>query len=140
MSRNIVRDLGDGLILRQAVVADGERLVAFHADVHRSSGVEEPDEQVGAWTRDLVDREHPSFDVGDLTVVEDTRTGAIVSSLCLISQVWSYGGAAFGVGRPELVGTHPDYRRRGLVCAQFEVIHAWSAERGHKMQAITGIP
>jgi Acetyltransferase (GNAT) domain len=140
MSRNIIRDLGGGLILRQAVVADGERLVAFHADVHRSPGVEKPDERVGAWTRDLMEREHPTFDVGDFTVVEDTRTGAIVSSLCLLSQVWSYGGVSFGVGRPELVGTHPDYRRRGLVRAQFEVIHAWSAERGHKMQAITGIP
>ena len=34
------------------------------------------------------------------------------------------------VGRPEAVGTRPEYRRRGLVRAQFEVIHAWSAERG----------
>jgi len=44
------------------------------------------------------------------------------------------------VGRPELVGTHPDYRRRGLIRAQFKIIHQWSAARGHAMQAITGIP
>ena len=43
-------------------------------------------------------------------------------------------------GLPELVGTHPDYRRRGLVREQFEVLHRWSKERGHLMQAIAGIP
>jgi hypothetical protein len=44
------------------------------------------------------------------------------------------------VGRPELVGTLPEFRNRGLVRAQFEVIHGWSAARGHLLQAITGIP
>jgi len=39
-----------------------------------------------------------------------------------------------------LVGTDPEYRRRGLVREQFQVIHQWSAERGHMMQGITGIP
>jgi hypothetical protein len=84
--------------------------------------------------------DHPTVDAGDFTIVEDTRTGAIVSSLSLISQTWSYSGIEFGVGRPELVGTYPDYRRRGLVRAQFEVVHAWSAERGEKVQVVTGIP
>jgi hypothetical protein len=38
------------------------------------------------------------------------------------------------------VGTHADYRRRGLVRMQFEVIHQWSRERGQALQGITGIP
>jgi hypothetical protein len=84
--------------------------------------------------------DHPTFDVGDFTLVEDTRSSALVSCLCLISQTWTYGGIPFGVGRPELVGTHPNYRGRGLVRAQFDVIHRWSAERGQQVQAITGIP
>jgi len=136
----VLRDLGDGLILRRATAADTEPLVAFHAEVHRDRDAQEPDEGVAAWTRDLMERDHPTFDAGDFTVVEDKRTGAIVSSLNLISQTWSYGGIEFGVGRVELVGTHPDYRRRGLVRAQFEVIHQWSAERGQKLQVIAGIP
>jgi hypothetical protein len=136
----ILRDLGDGLVLRRATAADAEALVAFNAEIHRNPDAAGPDEGVAAWTWDLMVGEHPTFDVGDFTLVEDTRNGAIVSSLNLISQTWSYSGIEFGVGRPELVGTHPDYRRRGLVRAQFEVIHAWSAERGHKMQVITGIP
>jgi hypothetical protein len=134
------RDLGDGLTLRRATAADAEALIAFNAEIQRDPGTTGPDEGVAAWTRDLMLGEHPTFDVGDFTLVEDTRSGAIVSSLNLISQTWSYSGIEFGVGRPELVGTHPDYRRRGLVRAQFEVIHAWSAERGQRMQVITGIP
>ena len=51
-----------------------------------------------------------------------------------------YEGVEFDAGLPELVGTHPDYRRRGLVREQFEVLHRWSKERGHLMQAIAGIP
>jgi hypothetical protein len=140
MDQEILRDLEDGLILRQATDADTEALVAFHADVHRDPGMEEPEEYVGAWVRDLLTRPHPTFDPGDFTLVEDTRSGAIVSSLCLISQTWSYDGIEFGAGRPELVGTHPDHRNRGLVRAQFEVIHEWSAERGEMVQCITGIP
>jgi hypothetical protein len=38
------------------------------------------------------------------------------------------------------VGTLPAYRRRGLVRAQMDVLHARSAARGHLMQVISGIP
>jgi len=137
---SVLHELGDGLILRRATKEDVEPLVAFNKEIHQSP--DEPDlpERVAAWTRDLMAGEHPTFDVGDFTLVQDTNTDAIVSSLCLISQRWSYDGIEFGVGCVELVGTHPDYRNRGLVRAQFEVLHRWSAERGEKMQAITGIP
>ena len=58
----------------------------------------------------------------------------------LIDQTWAYEGIEFGVGRPEVVGTLLEYRRRGLVRKQFDVVHRWSAERGQMVQAITGIP
>ncbi len=138
--RAILRDLGDGLILRRATPADVEALAAFNARIHSDAGPEQPDERIAAWTRDLLNGDHPTVGADDFTIVENTRTGEIVSSLNLISQTWSYAGIEFGVGRPELVGTHPDYRRRGLVRAQFDVIHQWSVERGEMMQAITGIP
>ncbi len=140
MKQSSIRDLGQGLVLRHATLKDTEKLAAFHAEVHRDPGSDGPDIYVGAWVRDLMERPHPTFKPTDFTLVEDTQTGEIVSSLCLISQTWSYGGVAFGVGRPELVGTHRDYRRRGLVRAQMEVIHGWSEERGELVQAITGIP
>jgi len=113
-AENSLRDLGDGLVLRRATREDADALVAFNSMIHRRPGTSEPDVGIAAWTHDLVARPHPTTGPGDFTVVEDTRTSQIVSSLCLISQTWSYAGISFGVGRPELVGTLPEYRRRGL--------------------------
>ena len=134
------RDLGDGLVLRRSTPADAAALGDFNARIHSDEGFDKPDDRLDAWTRDLLERPHPTFTPGDFTLVEDIHTGKIVSSLNLISQTWSYGGIPFGVGRPELVGTLPEYRNRGLVRAQFDEIHRWSAERGELVQAITGIP
>ena len=133
-------DLGDGLVLRAATPADAEALAAFNAEVHREPGASEPDHGVAVWTRDLLERPHPTFRPDLFTLVEERATGAIVSCLNLIPQTWSYGGVPFGVGRIELVGTHADHRRRGLVRRQMEVVHRWSVEMGHLVQGITGIP
>jgi hypothetical protein len=81
----VPQDLGEGLILRRATVADTESLIALHAEVLHDPGEQEPDESVITWSRDLIERDHPTFEVGDFTVVEDTRSGAIVSSLCRAS-------------------------------------------------------
>lgn len=135
-----LRDLGGGLILRRAVEADGEALADFNARVHSEAGPNQPDESVRAEVLDMIAGRNPAVGPGDFTIVEDRRTGEIVSSMCLISQTWSYAGIPFGVGRPELVATLPEYRDRGLVRAQFEVVHDWSARRGEAVQAITGLP
>jgi GNAT superfamily N-acetyltransferase len=134
----IIERLDGGLVLRRATPADTEALVAFNVDVHRDPG-EDISEFMAAWVRDLLGGGHPTCGPGDFTVVEETGSGRIVSSLNLIPQTWTYGGIPFGVGRIELVGTHPDYRRRGLVRRQMDVVHRWSAERGELVQGITGI-
>jgi hypothetical protein len=136
----VPRDLGDGLILRAATAADADALATFNADVLRGQDMTEPQATLGEWTRDLVAGAHPTARAADATVVEDTKTGAIVSSMFLLSHTWSYGGVRIPVGQPELVGTLPGYRGRGLVRTQFELHHARSAARGDVMDAITGIP
>jgi len=130
--------LPGGLLLRRSTSADAEKLAAFNAFIHSDN--DELDQRVGVWTSDLLRGDHPTFASEDFTIVEDPSTGKIVSSLNLISQTWTYGGLAFKMGRPELVGTLPDYRRRGLVRLQFDVIHEWSRQRGELLQGITGIP
>jgi hypothetical protein len=139
MVKKIIKELGDGLILRTASSDDADELAAFNSDIHRD-GEDEPNEFIRAWVRCLLKGSHPTLKPSDFTVVVDTNTNKIVSSLNLIPQTWSYEGIEFGVGRPELVGTDPDYRRRGLIREQFRVVHQWSEQRSHKMQAITGIP
>ena len=136
--KTILRDLGSGLVMRRAMPEDADALAKFNAEIHGDN--EADGERVAAWTRDLLTRPHPTLSPDDFTIVEDTASGRIVSSLNLIPQTWTYEGLEFGVGRPELVGTEPEFRGRGLVRAQFEEIHKWGAERGDWMQAITGIP
>jgi hypothetical protein len=136
----ILRDLSDGLVLRRSTPADAQALGDFNAWIHGDMENERLEEGVGVWTQDLLQKPHPTFQSDDFTIVEDSQSGKMISSLNLISQTWSYSDIEFKVGRPELVGTHPDYRNRGLVRSQFEVIHSWSAERGEMVQAITGIP
>jgi hypothetical protein len=135
--QTILRDLGDGLLLRRSQQEDVEALVEFNRSIHCDN--EQDGECLAAWTRDLLTA-HPTFRPNDFTIVEETSTGRIVSTMNLISQTWSYEGIKFDVGRPELVGTLPEFRNRGLVRLQFEEIHKWSAERGEMVQAITGIP
>lgn len=134
------QSLGDGLTLRAATPADADALAAFNADIIRGQDMAEPQANLGEWTRDLIGGAHPTMRADDATIVEDTRTGAIVSSMMLLSHTWSYGGVHIAVGQPELVGTRADYRARGLVRRQFDLVHARSAARGHVMQAVTGIP
>ena len=138
MTKELIRDLGNGLILRHAALDDEEAYIKFNRGIH---GENEWDEKaLEDWTRDLISGESPTFETGDITIVEDTTIDEIVSTCCLISQVWSYEGIPFKVGRPELVGTLKAYRRHGLVRDQFNILHEWSAERGELVQVITGIP
>jgi hypothetical protein len=136
--KEILKALGDGLVLRRSTVEDAGCLGEFNGKIHG----DDPSDAacLAAWTRDLLLVPPPAFGPGDFLIVEDTATGEIISSLNLISQTWSYEGIPFGVGRPELVGTDPRYRSRGLVRQQFEIIHEWSRQRGELVQAITGIP
>jgi len=138
MEKERICTLEDDLIIRHGTQADGEALAKFNRGIH---GEDEWDGKgVADWTLDLMSGEAPFFAPGDFTIVEDTQTGAIVSSCCTISQTWTYAGIPFKVGRPELVGTLPDFRRRGLVRKQFEILHDWSAQQGKLVQIITGIP
>jgi hypothetical protein len=137
-SNTILRDLGNGLVMRRARSEHADALAEFNGKIHGENEVDT--QRVSAWTHDLLARPHPSLRPEDFIIVEESATGRIVSSLNIIPQTWSYEGIEFPVGRPELVGTLPEFRSRGLIRAQFEEIHKWSAERGDLVQGITGIP
>ncbi|KAJ3212972.1 hypothetical protein HDU67_003464 [Dinochytrium kinnereticum] len=83
-----------------------------------------------------------------------TRDGLIVSSTLSIPQVWMYGDTdpsstspststvpriPILAVRPEGVGTHPDYRSKGLVEQQLEVHHAWAEALGADLCFVTGV-
>jgi GNAT superfamily N-acetyltransferase len=114
------------------------KLPAFYVDVFTELNGPQ-DEILRGWTEDLASGKHPTMSDDDfwMFVNEDDE---IVSALLLIPQVWSYEGIPFPAGRVELVATHKDYRRRGLIRDLMQAAHDRSESLGHLVQGITGIP
>ncbi|MFN2250283.1 MAG: GNAT family N-acetyltransferase [Anaerolineae bacterium] len=135
----MIRRIDDDLKLRRATPTDTNALAEFHARLH-SLPDGSPDPGIDEWVRCLMTGSHPTFEPEDFLIVEHEPTRSIASSLCLIDQPWSYDGVPLPAGRPELVATAPEFRRRGLVREQMEVVHEWSRDRGQLMQVIIGIP
>lgn len=133
--------LSDGLILRslsEGYPTDSDRLPAFYSSVFADDAEELV--EVEAWIRDLISSDHPTVTADDIWVVVDpAKDDLIVSATLLIPQVWRYEDIEIPTGRPELVATLPEYRRRGLVRELFNVTHERSAALGHMIQTITGI-
>jgi hypothetical protein len=133
------REVGDGLILRSGRPDDVEPLAAFYADCIRFQDQPEPELRFAAWARDLLTR-HPTLTPADALVVEDTRTGVIVSAALVVPQALALGGVRIAATQPELIATRPESRGRGLVRAMIDVAHARSAARGDLLQFIAGVP
>jgi predicted N-acetyltransferase YhbS len=124
--------LENGLILRAAASEhDVERVAVFDGKIHG--------ELVETMTRQLF-LHHPNTRFEDLIFVEDEQSGEVVSSLCLIPWTWRYEDVEIPVGEMGIVGTHEDYRNRGLIRKQVEVFKQRLRERGCLLSQIQGIP
>jgi Acetyltransferase (GNAT) domain len=134
------RNLGDGLVLRWSTAEDADHIAALYANVFRSSAEAAPNEFLPAWAREMLGGRHPNISPPDFAVVEQSQSGEIVAATCLLRYQCAFEEIPFGFGRPETVATLPDYRRRGLIRAIFELVHAKSEAGGDLMQGITGIP
>lgn len=126
--------------LRWATAADIDAVVAFDAAHLHASANGQPNPRIANRIRAWMDGSHPLARAEDVTVVVDDATGQIVSSQALMRQPWRFAGIPLDVGQVEFVATHRDYRRRGLVRQQMEMMHERCVERGWLVQAITGIP
>jgi hypothetical protein len=137
------KPLPGGLVLRtlsEGYTSDRDCLPQFYADVNAEGRPDASKNYLMAWTKDLIDG-HPTVTLDDIFVVVDpAQEDRIASATLLIPQTWRYEDVPVPVGRPELVGTRPEYRGRGLVRELFEVVHERSARLGHELQVITGIP
>ena len=137
------KSLPDGLRLRSLSAGyerDRERLKGLYHLVFRDEldDWDVPDDDM--WVDSLLSGSHPTITDDDVWVVVDpAKDDMVVSSVLLIPQVWRYDTVEIGVGRPEVVLTHPDYRQRGLVRELMTVTHERSEALGHVIQGITGI-
>lgn len=137
------KTLPNGLVLRSLSAGherDRERLVGLYHQVYRDEMGDWEVPEDDCWVDNLLHGNHPGVTGDDVWVVVDpARDDMLVSSTLLIPQVWRYETVEIGVGRPEAVLTHPDYRRRGLVRELIAVAHERSEALGHVIQGITGI-
>jgi hypothetical protein len=131
-------DLPGGLLLRDALASDrdalGELLAAVHAGPDGT-----PNASVGRWQRDLFDRGHPTVRGADMLVVEDRDSGALVSSLMMVPQTWSFGGVPIPISLIELAATDPRYRGQQLHKRQLLALFARSDARGDLLQGATDV-
>ena len=110
---------------------DIDRFAAFNTAIN--------DATQGATCANLA-RYFPATRHDHFLFVEDTNTGEIVSTICLIPWRGTYETITLDVAMLEMVVTHPDYRQRGLVRTQIARFHQMVGERGFDLSIIEGIP
>ena len=138
---NYRRELGEGLVQRWSTPEDTENIAQLCGFVFRDQEDEPLNLRAMESVRRQMSGDFPLMGPGDYAVIEDTGKEGhpLVACTCLWRQEWEYEGIAFGVGQPEYVVTHPDYRNRGLIRTLFAMLHTRSEAEGHLVQAITGI-
>ena len=122
---------------RDAVIrslqSDGDiaKYSAFHAAHTRP---------VWGATAERLIRYHPHSSPDDYFIMEDTATGRIISTTCLIPWRCQYDGIPVDVAMLEFVLTHPDHRRRGCMRSMIERFHQRVNESQFDLCIINGIP
>jgi predicted N-acetyltransferase YhbS len=125
------KELGDGLVLRCLCKSDIKSLKEHVKLVHG-------EEVVGIIQR-MLDH-YPHFSLDDNFVVVDTKDERVVAYLCLMQRTFVLEGVKIPVGQPDIVGTHPDYRNKGLVRHLNAALEERAAEYHLQLLSIAGIP
>jgi predicted N-acetyltransferase YhbS len=132
MSSPLRQPLGNGLLLRTpADAADVARVAAFSGRIHGPG--------IAALTTSLIES-FPGMELADLVFVEDERSGAVVSTLCLLPWRIHYGPAVLTVGEMGIVATDDAYRGKGLVRTQVGYFKQRLDTHGCVLSLIQGIP
>jgi hypothetical protein len=76
-TKKIIRDLGNGLVLRHGSPEDADILAAFNGEIHSEDELGK--ERLSTWTRDLLTRPHPTFKPDDFTIIEQVMKRAFPS-------------------------------------------------------------
>ncbi|KKK69204.1 hypothetical protein LCGC14_2936370, partial [marine sediment metagenome] len=138
-----VEALGDGMIMRG--VRDDKDISTFAA-FHGSGSNKVYGRMSSEWCRvwrmtcENLMRHHPEVLRDEFVIVEDERTGEIVSTTCLLPWHCQYEGVSLDAAMLEEVGTRPEYRHRGFIRAQMDRFHRNVADRRFDFSIIWGIP
>lgn len=132
MTQPILRDLGDGLVIRRAAEGDVEAVAECH---NRSQEYD-----VAEWVRAMMANHFGSPEPDYFLVVESTAARRIVSSIAIVPGLTCYAGLPLKSAKIELASTDTEFRRRGLIRAQFAVAHDLFRTGGVLLDHVTGKP
>ncbi len=85
-------------------------------------------------------RHRPGSIPSDYTIVREAGSGKVVSTTCILPWQMTFDGVRLKVAMLEMVVTHPDFRRYGLIRRQIERFQQRVRERGDHLSIIQGIP
>ena len=123
--------LSEDLVLRHVQGEDDiKRFAAFLSTINLVEGM----------TADCLLRGHPGTRREEFLMIQDSGTGEMASSSCIIPWQMRYAGAELSCIQLEMFLTNPRYRKRGLVRAQFKRLHELADERKSDVVIIWGIP
>ncbi len=125
------RDLGNGLVLRNATPEDVPRVLQLLRAVHS--------EDIMRSTAPWFDK-HPRMTFDDIFIVEDTRTGEVVSHAIQLPGIWILEDLEISMIQMEVVGTREKYRHQGLMKAINEAYDERAEKIQPVFQAVAGIP
>ena len=124
--------LENGLLLRTVKdERDIQRYITFNAEYNLISEGQ---------NSDLLLHYFPGASFDDYQLIEDLRSGQIVSTTCLIPWEFKYEGVSLRAAQLEQVLSHPEYRRHGLVRIQIKRFMQMVTERQFDLSFIWGIP
>jgi predicted N-acetyltransferase YhbS len=117
------------------------RSVRDENDIRRFAGVLTRNLNiVEGLTANCLLRFHPERRLDEFQIVENTSTGEVVSTSCFFPWRLSFGGTELNVVQVEMIFTHPEYRKRGLVRRQIQRLHQLVEARGCDIVMLWGIP
>lgn len=126
------KELPDGLVLRSVACRnDINRIARLNAEVHGRAAI-------GNMSRSLL-LDHPATSPEHWLFVEDSKTAAVVSALCLIPWRVRFGEVELKAGEMGMVGTRETYRNRGLIRYQVERFNELLESGGYDFSHIQGI-
>jgi len=128
-----IKELPGGLVMRSVASRDDiNRIARLCVEVLGSA-------EVGNLSRTLL-LDHPATSPEHWLFVEEAKTGAVVSTLCLIPWRVRFEGVELKAGEMGIVGTKKAFRNKGLIRYQVERFNDLLECGGYDLSHIQGIP
>jgi len=124
--------LNNGLILR-SIQSDGDVAKCAEFNTVFNNDFE-------GQTYQLLHKLHPTLQWQDSYLVENELSGEVAATICLIPWEFDFEGVTLRAAQLEMVLSHPEYRRQGLIRLLINHFINNVSDSGYDLSIIWGIP